>query len=347
MTQSPVATNPKKAELFDLGRTKQQIDALKHAFLANDDGKAWLENAKKFDPMLRKMDDPQIQQVMFESSGLTAIVVHREINRLQHDLAEKNGDLVHAEAVQTQIRHLGLASKLMSGIDLPAGARIAPDVFIDHGLGVVIGNTASIGEGSFILHGVTLGNSMGRGNFEHKEIEDKELPAGMKRRHPKIGKNVMLGTRATVLGPCTIGDNVTINEGATLIDCELGEGVKIGANVKLRGAKIPPYAEVHAEQSPLAVIYHPGYENRIVPFKIGKDNEKQSDISPLDAARQQLEYLLEHDPDNAKAIDKARLKAAVIPTIEDVETVVNNRMTFQRLLEKEAQAPPETPATTR
>ncbi len=81
-----------------------------------------------------------------------------------------------------------------TGIEIHPGAQIARGVFIDHGMGVVIGETAVIGEGCVLYQGVTLG---GTGKDKGK-------------RHPTLGKNVMVGAGAKVLGPFTVGDNSKI-----------------------------------------------------------------------------------------------------------------------------------------
>lgn len=81
-----------------------------------------------------------------------------------------------------------------TGIEIHPAATIGKGLFIDHGMGVVIGETAVIGDNCTIYHGVTLG---GTGKETGK-------------RHPTVGNNVLIGAGATILGPVTIGDNVMI-----------------------------------------------------------------------------------------------------------------------------------------
>ena len=88
-----------------------------------------------------------------------------------------------------------------TGIEIHPGAQIGKGLFIDHGAGVVIGETAEIGDDCLLYHGVTLG---GTGN----EVGD---------RHPKIGNGVMLGAHAQLLGNIHIGDGAKIGAGAVVV----------------------------------------------------------------------------------------------------------------------------------
>ncbi|MDD4953991.1 MAG: serine O-acetyltransferase [Candidatus Omnitrophica bacterium] len=98
-------------------------------------------------------------------------------------------------------RLLSQASRWMTGIEIHPGARIGKRLFIDHGMGVVIGETAIIGDDVLIYQGVTLG---GTGITKGK-------------RHPTIGSNVVIGGGAKVLGDITIGDNSYIGANAVVI----------------------------------------------------------------------------------------------------------------------------------
>lgn len=99
-------------------------------------------------------------------------------------------------------RILSQINRFFTGIEIHPGADIHPTCFIDHGMGVVIGETAEIGENVVLFHGVTLG---GTGKDKGK-------------RHPTVGSNVLIGARATILGPITIGDGVKIGAGAVVLD---------------------------------------------------------------------------------------------------------------------------------
>jgi serine O-acetyltransferase len=92
-------------------------------------------------------------------------------------------------------------SRWLTGIEIHPGAKIADRVFIDHGMGVVIGETAEISEGCTIYQGVTLGGT--------------SLTKGAK-RHPTLGRNVVVGAGAKVLGGFTVGENASIGSNAVV-----------------------------------------------------------------------------------------------------------------------------------
>ena len=92
--------------------------------------------------------------------------------------------------------------RFLTGIEIHPGAIIGKRLFIDHGMGIVIGETAEVGDNCVIYHGVTLG---GTGKDKIK-------------RHPTIGNNVMIGAGAKVLGPVYIADNIKIGAGTVVVD---------------------------------------------------------------------------------------------------------------------------------
>ncbi|MCZ8341654.1 MAG: serine O-acetyltransferase [Leptospira sp.] len=98
-------------------------------------------------------------------------------------------------------RLINYLTRFLTGIDIHPGAKIANGVFIDHGSGVVIGETAEIGSGSLIFQGVTLG---GTGKESGK-------------RHPTIGKNCVIGAGAKVLGNIVIEDHVRVGAGSVVM----------------------------------------------------------------------------------------------------------------------------------
>ena len=122
--------------------------------------------------------------------GLHALWAHR----ISHWLWTHNRTL--------SARGFSHLSRFFTGIEIHPGARIGRRVFIDHGMGVVIGETTEIGDDVLIYKGVVLGGTS----------------LQKKKRHPTIGDHVVLGTGATVLGPVTIGDSVRIGAGSVVID---------------------------------------------------------------------------------------------------------------------------------
>ncbi len=102
----------------------------------------------------------------------------------------------------TAARIISQVSRFFTGIEIHPGATIGRRFFIDHGMGVVIGETAVIGDDCLLYQGVTLG---GTGKDKGK-------------RHPTLGNNVMVGSGAKVLGPFTVGNNVKIAAGAVVLE---------------------------------------------------------------------------------------------------------------------------------
>ncbi|HET6457223.1 MAG TPA: serine O-acetyltransferase [Armatimonadota bacterium] len=99
-------------------------------------------------------------------------------------------------------RIVSQTGRFLTGIEIHPGAKIGPGFFIDHGMGVVIGETAEIGENVTMYHGVTLG-----GTSWKKE-----------KRHPTIGNNVVIGAGAKILGPFKVGDNCKIGSGSVVVN---------------------------------------------------------------------------------------------------------------------------------
>ena len=129
-----------------------------------------------------------LQAVLF-FKGFLSLQIHRIAHRLWQD-----GRLTMAHFLQSRVSEL-------FQIDINPAARIGKGVFLDHGTGIVIGETAVVGDDCSILQGVTLGGTGAeRGD-----------------RHPKIGKGVLLGAGANVLGNITIGDYAKIASGSVVL----------------------------------------------------------------------------------------------------------------------------------
>lgn len=98
-------------------------------------------------------------------------------------------------------RLISQLGRFFTGIEIHPGAKIGKGLFIDHGMGIVIGETAEIGDNVTIYHGVTLG---GTGKDKGK-------------RHPTIGNNVIIGCGAKILGPISIGDGAKIGANSVVL----------------------------------------------------------------------------------------------------------------------------------
>jgi serine O-acetyltransferase len=128
-------------------------------------------------------------------------------------------------------RLISQASRRRTGIEIHPGAKLGKRLVIDHGMGIVIGETAEVGDDCLIYHGVTLG---GTGKETGK-------------RHPTIGNNVLIGTGAKVLGPITVGSNSRIASNSVVLKDipENSTAVGIPARVvRLAGEKIDYVREV-------------------------------------------------------------------------------------------------------
>lgn len=119
-------------------------------------------------------------------------------------------------------RVISQVNRFLTGIEIHPGAQIHPSCFIDHGMGIVIGETAVVGENVQLFHGVTLG---GTGKDQGK-------------RHPTLGNNVMVGARATILGPVTIGDGAKIGAGAVVLE-------SVPPGTTMVGVRAEPVAQGH------------------------------------------------------------------------------------------------------
>ncbi|NHJ03864.1 MAG: serine O-acetyltransferase [Candidatus Heimdallarchaeota archaeon] len=116
-------------------------------------------------------------------------------------------------------RYISNIAHQLTGIDIHPGAKIGSDFFIDHGTGVVIGETAEIGDNVLIFQGVTLGG----------------VSLERKKRHPTIGNNVVIGAGAKILGPITIGDNVKIGSNSVVIKDVPPNSVVVGVPGRVVG----------------------------------------------------------------------------------------------------------------
>lgn len=117
----------------------------------------------------------------------------RQLHRLAHTL--------HRRGLRLPARLISNVSRALTGIEIHPGARIGKRFFIDHGMGVVIGETTVIGDDCHLFQGVTLGGTSTRRT----------------KRHPTLGNNVVVGAGAKIIGAVTIGDNAKIGAGSVVV----------------------------------------------------------------------------------------------------------------------------------
>jgi serine O-acetyltransferase len=164
-----------------------------------------------------------VWEVLFCYPGLHAIWLHRIAHLLwRHELLFLGRLLSHV-------------NRLLTGIEIHPGAKIGRRFFIDHGMGVVIGETSEIGDDVLMYTGVVLGGT---------SLEKKK-------RHPTIGNNVVIGTGATVLGPITVGDNAKVGGGAVVIKPVPPGATVVGVPARIAGPKKPRGPQIDLEHGKL------------------------------------------------------------------------------------------------
>ncbi len=161
-----------------------------------------LRNARLHDPAARG----DVENALVYS-GLHAIWSHRLAHRMWA-----------VPALRGAARILAQLTRLLTGIEIHPGATIGRRFFIDHGMGVVIGETAEIGDDVMLYHGVTLG---GR-SLEHGK------------RHPTLGDRVTIGAGAKVLGPVNIGSDSAIGANAVVTHDVPAESIATGIPAVVR-----------------------------------------------------------------------------------------------------------------
>ncbi|MEF8774659.1 MAG: serine O-acetyltransferase EpsC [Halobacteriales archaeon] len=133
------------------------------------------------------------------------VEVIRSYPGFQAILVQRVAHALYEAGISAYARELTEHAKTETGIDIHPGAEIGEYLFIDHGTGVVIGETATVGEWARIYQDVTLGAL----HFEEAEDEQHMLKKGYK-RHPDVGDHVVVGAGTKILGPITVGDHVSI-----------------------------------------------------------------------------------------------------------------------------------------
>ena len=160
-----------------------------------------------------------LAEVMLLYPGFHALIFYR----ISHRLYQKKHFFL--------ARMISQWGRGFTGIEIHPGAKIGRGLFIDHGAGVVIGETAEVGDNVPIYHGVTLG---GTGKDEGK-------------RHPTVCDNVLLGTGCKVLGPITIGENSRVGANSVVLKCIPANATAIGIParvVRINGSKVLHESEV-------------------------------------------------------------------------------------------------------
>ncbi|QOR71988.1 serine O-acetyltransferase [Ruania alkalisoli] len=166
-----------------------------------------LETARRRDPAARSG-----LEVALLYPGVHALWLHRLANRLW----------VTNPLLKLPARLISQVARAVTGVEIHPGAVLGRRFFIDHGMGVVIGETAEVGDDVLMFHGSTLGG--------------RSMSAG--KRHPTIGDRVVIGAGAKVLGPIDVGDDVKIGANAVVVKDVPAASVVVGVPGQTRQA--PP-----------------------------------------------------------------------------------------------------------
>ena len=153
--------------------------------------KDYLESIKKRDPATKS-----ILSIILTYPGVKAVFFHQ----ISNFFYKAGFDLI-ARIISQTVR-------FFTGIEIHPGAKIGKNLFIDHGMGVVIGETSEIGNHVTIYHAVTLGGSSPSIDSERQRHE---------KRHPTIGNDVVIGSGAQIIGPIKVGNNARIAANAVVV----------------------------------------------------------------------------------------------------------------------------------
>ncbi len=188
-------------------------------------------------------------EVLLAYPGLHAIVLHRQANWLYRH---------HLKFVASLLAQWG---RFLTGIEIHPGATIGERFFIDHGMQVVIGETAIIGNNVLVYQGVTLGG----------------VGTGKGKRHPTIGSNVVIGAGAKVLGDVNVGDNVRVGANSVVIK-------DVPADTTVVGVPARAVREQGNAVSPLDVLDHgalPDPETEIVNTLVDRIARAEARLTAL------------------------------------------------------------------
>lgn len=161
-------------------------------------------------------------EVLLTYPGVHALLIHR----VAHSMWQHNN--------KGLARFVSFGNRFLTGIEIHPAAKIGRRFFIDHGMGVVIGETAKIGDDVTLYHGVTLGGvSLGQG-----------------KRHPTLEDGVIVGAGAKVLGPFTVGKNAKIGSNAVVVKEVPAEATMVGNAARMIAASTEADSESSAQDKP-------------------------------------------------------------------------------------------------
>lgn len=214
-------------------------------------------------------------EVLLCYPGLHAVFFHR----LAHWLWQR-----HLRLLARFVSYLG---RFITGIDIHPGATIGERFFIDHGMGVVIGETATIGDNVTIYHDVTLGG-VSPGSDAKGAL-----------RHPQIGNNVIIGAGAHLLGPIKVGDHARIGSNAVVVKDVEAHMTMVGVPARPVGEKVASmlekahpfeaYGTPQEEEADPVIAMFDRLQNDIANLKM-RVNELEAENAELAGSAQKWEH---------------------------------------------------------
>lgn len=197
-------------------------------------------------------------EVIFTYPGFHA----RQLHRLAHTL--------HTRGLRLPARLISHFGRAVTGIEIHPGARIGERFFIDHGMGVVIGETAVIGENCHLYQGVTLGGTSTK----------------RAKRHPTLGKGVVVGAGAKVIGAVTLGDGAKIGAGSVVV-------TNVPPNATVVG--VPGHIVAYADPGDETILKLPDPEWDIIQRLEARVAELEQRIAELEGGKKNMPSSVEEE----------------------------------------------------
>jgi len=197
-------------------------------------------------------------EVIFTYPGFHA----RQLHRLAHTL--------HTRGLRLPARLISHFGRALTGIEIHPGARIGERFFIDHGMGVVIGETAVIGENCHLYQGVTLGGTSTK----------------RAKRHPTLGKDVVVGAGAKVIGAVTLGDGAKIGAGSVVV-------TNVPPNATVVG--VPGHIVAYADPGDETILKLPDPEWDVIQRLEARVAELEQRIAELEGGKKNVPSSVEEE----------------------------------------------------
>lgn len=206
-----------------------------------------------------------LPEVILCYPGLHALTLHR----LSH--------FIWCHRLRLPARMLSHANRFLTGVEIHPGAKIGRRFFLDHGMGVVIGETAEIGDDVLMYQGVVLGGT---------SLEKKK-------RHPTIGNNVVIGAAAILLGPITVGKGARVGANSVVVKSVPPEATVVGVPGRIVEDKRLPVIDLEHGRLPDPV-------NEAIGLVLEKQDKLEKRIS-------QLEELLRADSISSESKSRSQI----------------------------------------